>query len=198
MLVFIDESGDPGIKSHFQYFTLALLIFDDPRQAKLMQSAIYKLRLAYKKDEFRFSKCKPDQRDAFFSAIQPYSFRVAAIIVDKQLITSSLLQQDSRKFYNFFLRKILVSSGVTGAHVRLDGKAGRSLRTAIHRYLNARNAGMVKSFQMKDSKSDELIQAADMVAGAIARSCYQDKNQCDRWWDQLSCQGKTVTLWRFR
>ena len=198
MLVFIDESGDPGIKSHLQYFIIALLIFDQPGQAIDMQNAIRALRLSLGKQEFKFSSCKPTDRDAFFRTMAAYQFRVEAIIVDKHQIRSNALRGDPRKFYNFFLKKVLISSGVNAARVQLDGKAGRSLKAAIHRYLNARNAGMVRNFQMKDSKSDELIQAADMIAGAISRSCYQNKRHHDRWHLQLKHQGKIHNLWRFK
>ena len=167
MLVFIDESGAPGINSHQQYFVIALLTFYDLNQAIGTQAQINQLLVSFGKAEFKFSQCKAAERDAFFQAIDKFTFRVAATIVDKHIIQNVALRSDSRKFYNYFLKQILVSSNVVDAQIRLDGKAIRHLRDALVGYLNAQQDGMVKNFQMKDSKSDPLIQAANMIAGAI-------------------------------
>ena len=175
MLVFIDESGDPGMNSHQRYFVIVVLIFDDLDQAIRMQTRIKYLLKSSGKVEFRFSQCKAAERDAFFQEVNQFTFRVGAVIVDKEVIRSAALRSDSRKFYNYFLKQSLLSSNVSNARIRLDGKANRRLRGALVSYLNSQRKGMVKNFQMKDSKSDPLIQAADMIAGAIARSCYSHK-----------------------
>ena len=196
MLVFIDESGDPGMNSHQRYFVIAILIFDDLGQAVRMQAKIKYLLAASGKAEFRFSQCKAAERDSFFQTINQFTFRVGAIIVDKEIIRSAALKNDSRKFYNYFLKQILVSSNVSNARIRLDGKANRRLRGALVSYLNSQRKGMVKNFQMKDSKSDPLIQAADMIAGAIARSCYSHKPNHFRWRAQL--KGEVFNIWNFK
>ena len=196
MLVFIDESGDPGISSNLRYFVIAVLIFDDPRQALLMQRQITHLLSTFGKSEFKFSKSKAAERDTFFYEIDKFDFRVGAIIVDKNLIGSATLRSDPRKFYNYFLKQLLVSSEVVEARVRLDGKADKRLRNAMVNYLNARGTGIVKNFQMKDSKSDPLIQAADMIVGAIARSCYSHKHNHLRWKKQLG--SKIFNIWWFK
>ena len=196
MLVFIDESADPGINSNLRYFVIAVLIFDDQRQAQMMQKRIAHLLATSGKSEFKFSKSRAAERDAFFREINKFNFRVGAIIVDKTLIRSVTLQTDPRKFYNYFLKRILVYSKVVKASVRLDGKADKPLRNALVNYLNAEGTGIVKNFQMKDSRSYPLIQAADMIAGAIARSCYRHKPNHSRWKKQLV--SKNVNIWRFK
>lgn len=196
MLVFIDESGDPGMNSHQRYFVIAVLIFDDIDHAFGMQTEITHLLASSGKAEFKFSQCKAAERDAFFEMMGRFSFRVGGIIVDKEIIRSPSLRSDSRKFYNYFLKQILVSSNVLGARIRLDGKANRRLRRALVGYLNSQRKGMVKNFQMKDSKSDPLIQAGDMIAGAIARSCYSHKPNHSRWRAQLP--SKDLNIWNFR
>ena len=196
MLVFIDESGDPGVNSNQRFFVIAVLIFDDPKQALAMQTKITCLLSRLGKAEFKFSKSKAAERDAFFLAIEQFDFRVSAIIVDKSIIRSYALRTDSRKFYNYFLKQILVSSRVVERRIRLDGKADKRLRSALVSYLNAQGAGIVKNFLMKDSKDDPLIQAADMVAGAIARSCYSHKPNNWRWRTQL--KPKIFNIWSFK
>jgi hypothetical protein len=70
MLVFIDESGDPGFrleKGSSSVFVAALVAFRDPAQARAAHATIEataaRLRI---KPEFKFSKCRPEVRDAFF------------------------------------------------------------------------------------------------------------------------------------
>ena len=84
MLVFIDESGDPGISSNLRYFVIAVLIFDDPRQALLMQRQITHLLSTFGKSEFKFSKSKAAERDTFFYEIDKFDFRVGAIMLQPQ------------------------------------------------------------------------------------------------------------------
>jgi hypothetical protein len=74
MLVFIDESGDPGFRlgrGSSAVFVTALVAFRDHAQARATHAAIEAAaaRLGIK-PEFKFSKCRPEIRDAFFAAIQ--------------------------------------------------------------------------------------------------------------------------------
>jgi hypothetical protein len=68
MLVFIDESGDPGFKLNkgsTASFTAALVAFRDHEQARLAQQAIERLAERLRiRPEFKFSKCRPEVRDA--------------------------------------------------------------------------------------------------------------------------------------
>jgi hypothetical protein len=80
MLVFIDESGDPGFRlerGSSAAFVAALVAFHDHDQARAAHAAIEatatRLRI---KPEFKFSKCRPEVRDAFFAAVQRFDFRV--------------------------------------------------------------------------------------------------------------------------
>src|SRR5271167_1787958 len=98
MLVFIDESGDPGFKlekGSSAVFTAALVAFRDVDQARATHAAIdaTAVRL-HVRPEFKFSKCRPGVRDAFFEAVNPFAFSVRAIVVQKSRIYSTHLRSD--------------------------------------------------------------------------------------------------------
>jgi Protein of unknown function (DUF3800) len=108
VLVFIDESGDPGFKTQrgsTRAFTAALVAFQNVDAAKLCQKAIKAIqqRLTIF-PEFKFSKCRPEVKDAFFSAVMPFEFRVRAIVVKKEKIYSLRLRQNKESFYAFFVK----------------------------------------------------------------------------------------------
>jgi hypothetical protein len=79
MLVFIDESGDPGFKvskGSSPVFTAALVAFRDRGQAVPTQAAIAQLAARLRvQPEFKFNKCRPEVHDAFFNAVAPFHER---------------------------------------------------------------------------------------------------------------------------
>src|SRR5271170_6421570 len=111
MLVFIDESGDPGFKvskGSSPVFTAALVAFRDRAEGVPTEAAISSLAKRLRiRPEFKFNKCRPEVRDAFFSAVAPFGFCVRAIVVKKEVIYSPHLRTDKEAFYSFFVRSML-------------------------------------------------------------------------------------------
>ena len=89
MLVFVDESGDVGIKvdaGSSRYFTVTLLVFEDHDEALAADERISRL----KRDlglpshfEFHFTKVKASFRRAFLKAIARYEFFYFTIVINK-------------------------------------------------------------------------------------------------------------------
>jgi hypothetical protein len=84
MLVFIDESGDPGCKiakGSSVHFVMAMVIFDSEARAQSTQNAIKGLleNLAVK-PEFKFNKFSHDIRSKFFIALQEHRFTAADMV----------------------------------------------------------------------------------------------------------------------
>lgn len=75
MLVFIDESGDAGLKvdgGSSRYFIVTLVAFEDHQEAQAADDRIDLLRREIgvsDRFEFHFNKMKPNQRKQFLSAI---------------------------------------------------------------------------------------------------------------------------------
>jgi len=204
MLVLIDESGDPGFKiakGSTPFFVVALVIFHDSQHAERCSAAISEVRsgLGYK-SEFKFSKTNASGKDAFFQAVRPFQFEVRALVVEKGIIYSDHLRTDDDAFYNYFLRQLLTHcDGLQGAKVKIDGSGDREFKRRLEKYLKRSiPAGKVTSVKFADSARDNLIQLADMVVGAIARSYREgeDPTKSARWRQMLG--QKLVNCWKFR
>jgi hypothetical protein len=203
MLVFIDESGDPGFKlgkGSSELFVLALVAFDDTEQADQTRKAIdevsRQLRLP---TEFKFSKSRPEVKDAFFTSLKPFRFRVRAIVIQKSRIYSPNLRVDKESFYRFFLKSMLSFDNglLKDARLIMDGSGDREFKNELKVYLRRNlDEGAIKSFRFSDSDSDRLVQLADMCAGAIARSYKAEKEDAKRWRGMLG--NKLEDVWNFR
>ncbi|XDZ66457.1 DUF3800 domain-containing protein [Alphaproteobacteria bacterium LSUCC0684] len=191
MLVFIDESGDPGVGTGSKYLVIAMVIFHSTADAKEVDMAIETLRqTGHHKREFKFSQVSYKTRDAFFDAIMPRSFEVKAVIrnMDKLSHIPKNVQLSPMVEYQIALNNLFHLWKLTDARIRLDGKINKKLEHYLKHHknhLNAINPDTVKQIGMRDSKKDNLIQLADMVAGAIARSLYQDNKNSNRWRNKL-------------
>jgi len=203
MLVLIDESGCSGFKvtsGSTAHFIAVMVIFDSFDEAERTSNAINHYRKQNKlRREFKFSKDRNEVRDGFMMAVKPYDFKIRALVVDKSKVESSHLKLKTESFYNFFIKSLLNydNSILKNARVKIDGSGDRKFRKELSKYLKGYvGAGKIKSVKLKDSKNDNLIQLADMVAGAIARSYKPNRKDHDKWRKMLNRQIDNV--WEFK
>jgi hypothetical protein len=177
-----------------------MVILSSEQEAAQTQDAILRsVASARHKGEFKFNKCCDEVRDLFFEAIAGSPFRVRAIVVKKAAIYSPRLKADKDKFYEYFVKSMVKYNGgaLRGARVVIDGSGDREFRKNLNTALRRRAAiGAIRDVRFKDSKSDPLIQLADMCAGAIARSYREQRDNCDRWRKMLAPLIEDV--WEFR
>ncbi|MBS0567106.1 MAG: DUF3800 domain-containing protein [Proteobacteria bacterium] len=205
MLVLIDESGDPAFKiakGSTSHFVIALVAFDDFKEAERAAAAIADLRTRlHVKPEFKFAKSADPVRDAFFDEVCSFHFTARALVVDKAKVYSEHLRADADQFYNYFLQLLLKHDGglLRGANVKLDGSGSKEFRQALNTYLRAQlREGQIGKFKFADSAGDDLIQLADMVAGAILRSYRgDDRKNAWRWRTALARAGRLGDVWDF-
>lgn len=205
MLVLIDESGDPGFKivsGSSSHFIIAMVIFarfeEAERTAECITRARERLRV---KPEFKFSATADVVKEGFFEAISGCSFSVRAVSVDKSVIYSANLRERKDQFYNYFVRQLMSNDGQTlaDARVKLDKCGNREFKKELCTYLRRMvPREKVRSVQQYDSKSDVLLQLADMCAGAIYRARRTDQAQDRRWLDTLRRNGQIGDVWDFR
>ena len=178
MLVFLDESGDPGFKfeqGSSSHFVIALVIFDTSLDAEETALNVKRLRQKlrlHETFEFKFNKMSDFYRFQFLEAISGSPFRVRAMVVDKRILRSSMLIGDKESFYNYFVSEVLRHNRgtITDASLRVDGSGNRELRQAFTTYLRGKlSSQTMKKCRFVDSKKDSLIQLADTVAGALFR-----------------------------
>ena len=192
MLIFIDESGDPGFKlgrGSTSHFVVSMVIFDKNEDAesasKVIQQALDDLKI---KPEFKFNKSSDKVRDAFFDKIKSCKFRVRALVVDKE------------KFYNYFVRLLIDFQELKqkDVSIKIDGCGDREFKKELNRYLRSQvKSGYSLKIELVDSNKNYLIQLADMVAGAIARSYPNQTRAENRNW-RKTLGKKVENVWDFK
>jgi len=181
MLVFIDDSGDPGFKldrGSSLFFIISLVIFNDDLEAEKTAVAIKELRrgLGFSDQmEFKFFKSRREVREKFLQTINQFDFRVRCLVVNKKLIKSDNLKNNKNSFYSFAIKTVLKynENSILNARIRIDGSGDRVFRknflSYLRKQLNTKEKCIMKNCKFVDSKKDGLIQMADMVAGSIRR-----------------------------
>lgn len=203
MLVFIDESGDPGFKlekGSTPIFVAAMVLFNDGADAAATQKTIAESQARKThKGEFKFSKCSDLVRDQFFGAVQGCPFRVRAIVVRKELIYSPRLRANKESFYEYFVKMMMQhdDGALRDAKVVIDGSGDREFRRNLNAALRRRlGSGVIKDVRFRKSHGDPLVQLADMCAGAIARSYRKDRDDPGRW--RKSLRPQIDDVWEFK
>jgi hypothetical protein len=191
MLVFIDDSGDPGFNlagGSSATFAFAMVLFNDDPSAWATEGTIRRAAHRLKiHPEFKFNKCSDRVRDKFFQAVRQGPFSIRAIVVRKQSTYSPRLLSHKGEFYRYFIRQMMVRSGdaLHDARVVIDGKGEPEFRRQLKVYFRRHLGDRLVSVKLGDSRKDPLVQLADMCVGAIARSYRTDRRNADRWHQML-------------
>lgn len=205
MLVFIDDSGDPGFKltkGSSVVFVIALIIFGDNLVAEETAVALKKLRRGLKfpdNVEFKFHKSRLPVKHRFLEVAAKFQYRVRAIVIQKQKIHSNFLRTSVDSFFNYAVMQVLKhnSGTIKRAKLRFDRRGERRIRNELRIYLsreldNKKN-NIFSDLKFVDSKENILIQLADMIAGAIA-SYYKGENK-----ELLKIiKGRIEDIWEFK
>lgn len=182
MLVFIDDSGDPGFKldrGSAPIFVIACVIFNDELEAEKTAVSIKELKreLGFPDTvEFKFNKSRRAIREVFFKKINHFKFKVRDLVVKKENIRSNELRNNKNSFYSYTIKLLLKHSGgsILDAKIRIDGSGDRIFRknfiTYLRKQLNSTHAKIMKNCKLIDSKENVLIQMADMIVGSVRRS----------------------------
>jgi hypothetical protein len=208
MIIFIDESGDPGFaleRGSSKIFVIVCVIFEDELEAEKTAVAIKELRRKLKfsdRMEFKFSGSSRQTRIAFLHSIKPFSFKVRALVVQKDKIRSEQLRNDKNSFYSYFIKMVLEHNRGTifNAKIRIDGSGDRIFRrrflTYLRKQLNTKERKVMKNVKLVNSKSNVLIQMADMLAGTVRRYKEGEKKDTVKYWQII--KNKMDDCWDFR
>lgn len=194
MLVFVDESGDPGLKlgsGATAYFTVALVIFEDHEEATACDQRIELLKRELSLPggfEFHFHDNHPALRKTFLSTVAPYDFFYFGIVLDKALLTGPGFQF-KESFYKYASRLVFENAKpyLRDAVVIFDESGSATFKMQLARYLRRLinppgEQGLITKVKVQSSSGNNLIQLADMVAGSLGRARLKDKpDQLDYW-----------------
>jgi hypothetical protein len=177
MFVYLDESGDAGFKfrqNSSRYFVVTLLLVDDPLPLQVAIDDLRKQLGFAEGNEFKFSSSSAAVRHAFLRMMLHQDFAVRALIVDKMSITHGDLKQ-REPFYQRMVRLVLEhdDKAISDAMLILDEsvksrQTKNELTTYLRRSLNTiPNLPTIRTIRYHSSRADSLIQATDMISGAI-------------------------------
>jgi len=189
MLAFIDDSGDAGFKfglGSSEFLVIACCIFESAEMAEVAARKIRDFRgaLGWRQgEEFKFSKTRHELRLEFISLAETLNFSLRALVIDKRVFNRSGLSSNQSSFYLFAIEELLVRAEpfLESAKIRVDGTSVKSEVRKFEKHLKSKlNASKqtIESVRFVDSRSDQLIQLADVMAGLVRRS-FEAKSKRD-------------------
>jgi hypothetical protein len=191
MLVFIDESGDAGMKlgeGSSPIFVVTAVIFTDRAVAEECDRHIVEIRKQLSLSphkEFHFSTDNRKIRTHFLTEVSRFDFRFSSVVLNKARITGPGFNvKESLYKYTSQLVVSNIRDCLVEATVVIDKCGDKEFRSQLARYLgrhaNTEDAPRrIKKTKMEKSHTNNLLQLADMVSGAVAR-CYSS-NETGRW-----------------
>jgi len=173
-----DESGDVSFsfgKGASRYFVVAVIATPEPDSLRQLLADLRQEAGLPPQYEFSFnSLTSAPLRRRVFEALARADFESWAVVVDKTALPDPFKVMHGLEFYLYFvteLIRLIPPDKREGATLILDefGSASR-LRADLRRVLIAREIPRhFKKIVVKRSKSEPLIQVADLVAGSILR-----------------------------
>lgn len=202
MLVFVDESGDSGLKldcGSSKYFIITLVVFEENEEAEALDKRINLLRHEfdlYVDFEFKFNKCDKDIRTRFLQAVLPYNFFYFAIVINKKgLYGEGFKFKES--FYKYASSLVFENAKpyLRDAKVIIDSSGSKDFRRQLSGYLRSKiSGGYIKKIKLQDSKRNNLLQLADMVSGAVYRD-FGEKSDAKIYRNIIKSREIYVQLW---
>lgn len=204
MLVFVDESGDTGLKlerNSSRYFVVTVILFKDREEAVRCDRAIERLARRRKRArEYHFVETTHAVRQEFFECVREFGFVYASIVMNKAKLDGEGFKH-KEPFMKCAIRYAFshIESGLNDAIVVVDRTGNRDFRHTLKRYLKKRvvhedGSSRIKKVRTEKSHSNRLIQLADMVCGAVSRS-YGDKKEPARYRKMIGRKEVCVQFW---
>lgn len=206
MLVFIDESGDSGLKfekGSSRFFTMSLVVFEDNDAALACDQRIGLLKKELGFDEsfeFHFYENSNRVREAFFKAVVPYGFFYYAIVLNKEKLFGEGFK-NKESFYKYACGLLFENAKekLHNAIVVIDESGRKLFKYQLASYLrhkiNAQWKKCVRKVKTQNSRSNNLLQLADMITGAVNRSLGKGKKKDGRFRKMVAAREIYVQIW---
>lgn len=172
----VDEFGDPGMEGaqgSSSHFGLVMIQLPDHASLSVLSAIRETLHLPVT-FEFHYYKSKPNQKAAFFQLIRPLPFRVRAVVVKKNVLAEPYQRMRGNELAIEFLTQLTLHASeldIANDILIVDGATGGFLRALRIRFSDeCRSRNRIRPFRKiisGDSKNDDGLQLADMIAGAI-------------------------------
>lgn len=207
MLIFIDESGDSGLKiesGSSRYFTIGLVVFEDNEEAIACDQRIQLLKkeIGWSQDsEFHFKRNSDRVRETFLRAVSPYNFFYYGVVINKdpkKLWGEGFKNKES--FYKYACGLVFENAKekLMQATVVIDESGNLDFKRQLGKYLKRKinqNGRIIGKVKMQRSTSNNLLQLADYVASSINRSILNKKKKSDDYRKMISHREIYVQIW---
>jgi hypothetical protein len=182
MLVFVDESGDAGMKlkeGSSEFFIVTAVLFEDHGEANRCDERVDAMRSELclpDNFEFHFSQCSKRIRRDFLHKIAEFDFFYLAVVLNKaRLYGPGFRVKESLIKYTSGLVFENAKPYLRDAIVVVDASGSKDFRNQLSKYLKKRDTDhqgckLIKKVKTSRSHGNNLLQLADMVSGAIWRS----------------------------
>lgn len=182
MLVLIDESADCGLKfdkGSSEYFVCVAVVFLSEFSMNACDRNIDELKRELKwrsSLEFHFVSTPDKIRRTFFERVSHDDFRYAGFVVDKKKLYGQRFMSP-KEFYETSVGYVCehVKTLLENSKIIIDKNGDRAFRRQLEKRLksqmtNPHGTCRIKKVAMEASHSNNLLQLADMVCGAVMRS----------------------------
>lgn len=207
MLVFVDESGDSGLKlgdGSSDFFVLTLVIFSKNEDATSADILVDSIRANLKLNplsEFKFNKLRDSGRRYFLRTIASQNFVYYSVVINKVKLTGPGFRF-KESFYKYVCQMALNNCReyLDEAVIVIDGSGSREFRQQLQTYIKGKIndkdelAKCIKKVKIEDSRKNNLLQLADMVCGAVARS-FSDKTDQPKYRSLIESREGYVQFW---
>ncbi len=177
---YVDESGEPGLQhaSSSPYYVLVMAQL--PNREAIPEMLALRQQLGFPFHfEFHFYKMNSHQKELFFKTIQSLEFRVRAAVLIKENLPSYLQRLNGTELPMELLIKLTLRASpldIANDILIMDGAPESFLKNLRIQLSQAyKQAGRERPFKKliaSDSRFDDGLQLADMLAGAIRQQVW--------------------------
>jgi hypothetical protein len=193
--VYVDESGDPGFKigrGSTEYFVVSTVIVSDRLPVVLGLEALRETFGLPARFEFKFLSSNPARRRISFEEIRRHGISIRGFVGNKRLLIERPEFRSNAHFYGTLLQRALrecktdlLEATITLGQFMSSRTRMRALTSSLRQALQAevqtadgQLVRRVKEIRHTDSRTDPMLQVADMIAGAIAADRSQTDTAC--------------------
>lgn len=188
-----------------EYFVITGVFFPDREEAKKCDETISRLRsemdLRRDRGEFHFSKLNDRAREQFLRGVSHHKFSYSSFILDKRSVSRNGFK-GTHSCYQYSVRLLLenLAPHPNQTTVVLDRCGNRHFGGQLKRYLrqhgaNAGNPKTIKKVKTEDSHSNNLIQLADMICGAVYKSHASERPDSGRFKRLVEHNELQICVW---
>lgn len=197
MRIYIDESGDTGLKldqGSSPFFVLSLVLFERVDEAEKCATAIEELKKTLNlsaRTEFHFNHNTDKTRRAFLETVDQFEFSCFSVVINKSSRNlRGKVFESKETFFKYACDLVFTKAMpfINNAVVTFDRAGTKEFRNEIRLFLNAKNdksTKLVRKYKQTDSQKESLLQLADYVAGIYNRK-FQGKKGWQEYYELIA------------